>query len=228
MVYSLQYQAHVDDLTSLAGNPEDVSWFVSFPPETPRAPAPPLLGATTDDLHSSAATVTDDQSWFATFPYAPAVDRKLGPQGLHAGDLHEAAAEPADVSWFVVFPSRMPLAPEPPVLGFLAADIHSGAATGVVWTDASRAFLYVAANYNDVSFYLEVDIRADTGTLHARLYDLVAAAAVDSSELSTTSATFALVRSDALTLVDGNEYRGQVGVVPGDQGQILGLTLIYE
>lgn len=128
MSYSLQYQAHVDDLTSLAGNVADFSWFNVQPHEAPRTPTLPIEGFFADDLHSAAAEAPADTSWFNLQPHEAPQAVSLLAEGFFAGDLHSEGGQPDDVSWLVSFPSVAPLAPDPPLLGFQAGDIHSGAA----------------------------------------------------------------------------------------------------
>src|SRR3990167_4579750 len=72
-------------------------------------------------------------------------------------------------------------------------------------------FLFTAANYGTVSVYVEVYIRAISGTAYARLYNETATAVVANSTVSTASSTFQRLRSSAITLVDGNSYRIQLG-----------------
>lgn len=64
-----------------------------------------------------------------------------------------------------------------------------------------------------VTCYFEADLHCNSGanTTSAQLYDITAAAAVSSSEVTHTGdTTTTRVRSSAITLVDGHEYRADV------------------
>jgi len=111
--YLLQYQAHVDDLTSLAGNPEDTSWFFVQPFESPRRATIPDEGIVVGDITSGAVVVPDDQSWLILRPDEQPESERLLPIGFFAGDLDSAGAQPEDTSWFLVepFTSQPPVRP---------------------------------------------------------------------------------------------------------------------
>lgn len=100
---------------------------------------------------------------------------------------------------------------------------YSGnALSGVVYTFDSGIRLYTEANWHkDFAVVFESTIRATVGTARSRLFDITAAAAVANSEVTTTSGSMVRLRSAALTLVDGNEYRLQTGKIAGDSGFIL-------
>ena len=90
-------------------------------------------------------------------------------------------------------------------------------------------FLYTAANWGAVSWYLEVDMRDTSGVALARLYDVTDAAAVANSVITDNSVDdyeYVRSRSAAMTLVDGHEYRVQFGVQDGGQGGALGAKLV--
>ena len=222
MGYSLQYQAHVDDLTSLAGSPADTAWFVLHPHEAPQAPILLAEGFFAADLHSVAAKPAD-VSWFTTFPREVPAEREVAQQGFFAADLHSEAGEADDVAWFTTFADKAPVERKLLPIGFFAGDIHSGSA--VVYRFAKGMFKYVAAEHSSLaSFYFQVVHRATTGTVYARLavweapYNPLTLVAVAGSELSTTSATDVRQRTAAITLEDGKEYRAQSGKVGADAG----------
>jgi len=79
-------------------------------------------------------------------------------------------------------------------------------------------FLFTSANWGTQSFYLEVYLRATSGTVLARLYDRTAGAVVASSEVNTASTSFVRLRSAALTLVNGSEYEVQFGAAGSGAG----------
>ena len=91
-------------------------------------------------------------------------------------------------------------------------------------------FLYTAANWGAVTWYLEVYMRPTSAKAMARLYNVTAAAPVASSTITSNAADGSTAhsrqRSAALTLVDGNEYRVQYGVETGGAGGALGAKLI--
>ena len=87
-------------------------------------------------------------------------------------------------------------------------------------------FLYTAANWGSVSFYLEVFLQALSGTALARLYNQTDGVAVTNSELSTTSGSFVRLRSSALTLVDGKVYNVQFGSEDSNSGAFRGAKIV--
>ena len=98
---------------------------------------------------------------------------------------------------------------------------------GITYTTLGKLFLYTASEWaTAVVYHLEATFRATSGTVYVRLFDETAAAAVTNSEVSTSSSTVARYRSSAVTLVDGNEYRIQVGIDPSAAGAILGASVL--
>ena len=87
-------------------------------------------------------------------------------------------------------------------------------------------FLYTAANWGTVSFFLEVWMRAATGTARARLYNETDGVAVTGSDLTTTSGSYVRLRSGALTLTDGKLYNVQYGSEDADSGAFRGGKLV--
>ena len=128
MSYILQYQAHVDDLTSLAGSPEDTSWLIQQPHEAPLRRALPSLGQSVGDYTSGVAVVTDDGSAFIQASDPPLEAQGLPALGISVGDYDSAAANPADVSWLTSYPDIAPEAEAGPTLGWFSGDLSSGAA----------------------------------------------------------------------------------------------------
>ena len=95
------------------------------------------------------------------------------------------------------------------------------------FTLIGKIFLFTASEWAAaVMFHVEATYRATTGTVRIRLFDLTAGAEVASSEVSTSSSTLARARSSAMTLVDGHEYRLQVGVDTGAAGAIVGASVV--
>lgn len=89
----------------------------------------------------------------------------------------------------------------------------------ITYTFRSGIRLFTAANWSpDRAIVFEASIRATAGTARARLFDVTAAAAVANSEVTTTSSSMTRLRSAAITLVDGNEYRMQTGKAVGSTG----------
>ena len=102
----------------------------------------------------------------------------------------------------------------------------AGKSAGFTWTSVGALFLFTTANWSSgISIRLESTFRATSSEVKVRLYDESAASAVSSSELTTSGTTLARRRTSALTLVDGNEYRVQVGV-QGSAGAIVGASLV--
>lgn len=87
-------------------------------------------------------------------------------------------------------------------------------------------FLYTASNYSGVNFYLEVNVRASSGSARARLFDVTSNLAVAGSEVTTASSSFVRLRSSGLSLQDGHEYMLQLGTIGVGVGEIRGLPRI--
>jgi hypothetical protein len=98
--------------------------------------------------------------------------------------------------------------------------------SAVVYSLVGCVFLYTAANWPTLSWYLEVAMRATSGTAYARLYDVTDSAVVIKSLISTIAGTLTRVRSDALTLTDAHEYRVQFGTLATGSGEAVGATLL--
>ena len=94
----------------------------------------------------------------------------------------------------------------------------------VVWSVSPASnrwgLTYVHAEWGDaVGPIFFARMRATTGIAYARLYDRTGS--VVAAGLHTNSTNFVTMESQVLTLVDGNEYFPEFGVVPGDAGEYL-------
>lgn len=87
-------------------------------------------------------------------------------------------------------------------------------------------FLFTSANWGTQSFFLEVYMRATVGTAEAELYNVTDNATVANSGVSTTSTSLVRLRSTAITLVNGKEYRVQLLHLGPDGGAIVSARLI--
>ena len=88
-------------------------------------------------------------------------------------------------------------------------------------------FLYTAANWGTVAWYLEVYLKSTSAKALARLYDNTSAAEVASSTITVDGVfTYARQRSSALTLTDGHEYQVQFGNQDQGAGAFTGAKLI--
>ncbi len=77
------------------------------------------------------------------------------------------------------------------------------------------------------AWYFEAFLLAASGdTARARLYDITADAAVANSEVTTTNTAVTRVRSSAITLVDGHDYKAQFGSTLADTGYTHGADLV--
>ena len=94
------------------------------------------------------------------------------------------------------------------------------------FTDAGAPFLFTSANWSGVDFHLEVFMRSTSGTVEAQLHNVTDDTVVTGSNLLTTSISFVRLRSGALTLADGKEYRVQFGANGADAGEFLSGKLI--
>jgi hypothetical protein len=107
-----------------------------------------------------------------------------------------------------------------------ATDIASVEA-GPIYTLYGITFLYTEDNWASSSLlYYEVYMKATTGRVYARLYNVTDGTGMLSSQVSTAGTSLERVRSNALTLVDGKEYRVQVGKFGSDAGEMVGAKLI--
>ena len=81
-------------------------------------------------------------------------------------------------------------------------------------------FLYTAANWGgSLAFYLEVYIKAATGTARARLWNDTDGAVVANSGLNTAATSYTRLRSGALSLTGGKTYVVQFGTEDGTAGE---------
>lgn len=87
-------------------------------------------------------------------------------------------------------------------------------------------FRYDSANWGTVNFYLEVYMKATTGTVYARLYNITTNSEVPDSLLSTILTSLIRLRTGALTLTNTHEYRIQFGKSGSDAGEFLGGKLV--
>ena len=95
----------------------------------------------------------------------------------------------------------------------------------LLFTTYGGCFLWTAANWGSVNIYLEVFMRATTGTVYSRLVDSNNNVVTD-SELSTALTTFQRLRSSALTLTNGETYRNQFGKETGNAGEFLEARMV--
>lgn len=102
-----------------------------------------------------------------------------------------------------------------------------------IWRDLiGSSFLYTAANWGAVTWYLEVYVRATSAKALARLYDITSSAEVANSSVVIDAGSIGVLlvptraRSLVLTLVDGHEYRVQYGVQDGGSGAAVSAKLI--
>ena len=105
---------------------------------------------------------------------------------------------------------------------------HTGGPEQRWQTEIGPPFLYTSANWGGQSFYLEAYMRSTSGKAMARLYDSTTATEVSGSTLTVDGATTTHTRNRtaALTLVDGHEYRIQLGRQDGGAGALLGAKLV--
>jgi hypothetical protein len=94
------------------------------------------------------------------------------------------------------------------------------------YTSYGIPFYYESANWNNVSFHLEVYMRAVSRSAYARLYNETDGVAVSGSVLMTGSASFNRQRSGSLSLTNGKEYRVQFGSGTSTAGEALGGKLV--
>lgn len=104
---------------------------------------------------------------------------------------------------------------------FAVASIASGPGdVPGTWNPEGAPRRYVAADNLNLSFALEVYMRASAGRVNARLYDETATAAVAGSDLFTESSAMEYRSTAALPLIDGHWYRAQSARSIGGAGEI--------
>jgi len=105
-----------------------------------------------------------------------------------------------------------------------------GVPAGVVWSARGDPFierLHTAANWKSGAlFYLELMMRATSGTAHAQIYNETDGVEIAGSDVTTASGTFVRARGPAVALTDGKEHRVRVGSEAGDGGEAFGAGLI--
>ena len=113
---------------------------------------------------------------------------------------------------------------------FLPNQLIRGAvavAVSLTWTSVGKLFLFTSDQWaSTVELKLESSFRATSGNVGVRLFDVTAAAAVAASEITKTSTSLARHRTASLAMIDGHEYRMQVGVGSGAAGAIVGASII--
>jgi hypothetical protein len=87
-------------------------------------------------------------------------------------------------------------------------------------------FLFTAANWGVVTWYLQTYLRAGVGTVKAKLFDITAAADVAGSIITTSSVVLVRLRSGPLTLTDGHEYMIKFCRTGGSSGSFIDGRLI--
>lgn len=98
------------------------------------------------------------------------------------------------------------------------------------WTACiGSKFLFTAAEWDNqaiAKWHFEVFMKAVSGTVNARLFDVTDSIPVPNSVVSTTSTNYTRVRSVVMTLLDGHEYCGQFGAQEGSTGRGMGFKMI--
>jgi len=215
--YLLQYQSHVEDLTSLAGNPEDISWLIQQPVEQPLRASLPPLGDLVGDFTSGVVVDPDDGSAFIQASDPPLRAPWLQPLGISVGDYSSDAATPADTSWFISYPDFAPLRLEGPRVGWFSNDLSTVAA--IVWSFFGDDWpLVFNSSRWGRTIKLEAYLAATAGTVYARLYNETDASGVAGSQVEHNTSTRTRVTSSALTLTDTKTYRAQLGRADTDTG----------
>lgn len=90
--------------------------------------------------------------------------------------------------------------------------------------DLGMPFLFTAVNWGSTDWRLEAFIKAVSGTVWARVWNVTDSAEVVT--VSTASTSYLRLRSATFTLTDGKEYAGQFGVDSGATGRGFSLRLI--
>jgi len=148
-------------------------------------------------------------------------------------DSTEGAAKWKQLVDLVVGSASGGVAGAPVTLGRLLAEdtngawgrLTAGANNEIVIYDSSETLGVKSGTVTSIlagSIFFEVYMRAITGTVYASMYDETSDVAVADSEVSTSSSSFVLVRSPALTLTTDRDYRMRFGVESGDHGKGLG------
>lgn len=100
-------------------------------------------------------------------------------------------------------------------------------AAAALYTAFGAMFLYTASHWTGKSLYFEATMKVEgAGMVRARLRDVTDNDVVAGSNLNTADAAADRVRSAALTLEDGHEYRAELGSDSGASGTGFAATLI--
>ena len=125
----------------------------------------------------------------------------------------------------LIWPTRQPR--NPVQRKRIAVRALPGIRTEQQFASYGPPFLYTAANWGAVNWYLEVYLKATSAKVLAQLYDLTVSAAVANSLITVDAVyTYARQRSAALTLTDGHEYQVQFGNQDQGAGAFTGAKLI--
>ena len=98
----------------------------------------------------------------------------------------------------------------------------------LAYTTLGPIFLFTAAEWaSGCVFKLEASFRSTNGgKVGVRLFDVTGGLGVNGTAMSKTSTSLARHRSSAFTMIDGNEYRLQVGVNVSAEGAVLGAKIL--
>jgi hypothetical protein len=88
------------------------------------------------------------------------------------------------------------------------------------WQNYGVPRLYRVAKNAGLSFGLQVDMRAITGAVNARLYNMTDSEIVIGSELTTASSAFEVQTTSALALEDNKYYIPQLALSIGGTGEV--------
>lgn len=87
---------------------------------------------------------------------------------------------------------------------------------GPTYAAVAGRYQHTAARWHPATvFTFEAQIKATTGTVYARLYDLTDSLALSGSTLSTTSVNYVLLTVGSLSFTDGHVYEAQLGTDTG-------------
>lgn len=103
-------------------------------------------------------------------------------------------------------------------------------ASVVTWVDLSnKRWVYTVASWSaDVAFYFEASMKAVSGTVRARLFDITRNEAVTLGEVTSTDTSYDTLRTQALNLGNhvGSQFKAQGGSVPSDSGEVDGADMV--
>lgn len=95
----------------------------------------------------------------------------------------------------------------------------------IAWKNITKIFRFGSEEHLNVFYRLRVTVKAVTGSIYIRLYNLSNSVEVEGSEISTSSTTPIWIQSGEISLINKRQYVVQLGISPGSDGTVYGADL---